>query len=254
MLQFHHHELESFAVRLLEAAGFEPTDAALVAGLLVKADLRGYPSHGVSLISTYRNSVRGGRLNTTVRPRVSRERKLIAVIDADEFIGQVAATEAMTLAIAKATEHGIGIVTLRNPGHLGRLADYVEMAADQGMIGMAFHYVQSDTVAPYGGLEGISGTNPIAFALPSKDRQHIIVDFATSAISSFVLRLKARMGEEISEGVMLDAEGSATTDYRRYQGPPRGALLPFGGHKGSALSLVAQLLGYVLPEASALAE
>ena len=140
-------------------------DSRLVAKLLVKAELRGYPGHGVTRIRPYLSWVKEGTLNIRERPQVVREGKTTAVIDGNHYIGQVVAHAGMKLAISKAQEHGVGIVCLCRAGHVGRLADYMEMAAEAGFIGMGAVSVGSGTTTLYGGMERITGTNPMAFGI-----------------------------------------------------------------------------------------
>ena len=246
MPRFSHVELLEFGEQLLSSAGFPKTDSHLVASMLVKADLHGYAGHGISRIPSYVSRMRAGLIRLNERPRVLREGKSTAVIDGNHYIGQVIAHEGMNLAISKAKEHGVGMVCLYRAGHVGRLADYVELAAEQAMIGMAAVSVGSGNITPYGGMEPVCGTNPMAFAIPGKKGQHIIFDFATAAISMGELHKKVSRGEAIAEGVMLDGYGKPTTDFNEFLGPPRGVILPFGGYKGSGLNLVTEILGGIL--------
>jgi len=244
--KFAHAALLEFAERLLLSAGASQRDASLVAGLLLKADLQGYAGHGISHVPSYVSRIRSGLLRLDTRPRVVREGKTTAVVDAHHFIGQVAAHEGMKLAIAKAREHGVGIVCLFRSGHVGRLADYVELAVEQGMIGIALASVGGGSVAAYGGMEPFAGTNPIAFGVPARGGEHIVLDFATAAMSMGELRRKVSKGEAIPPGVMLDGQGHPTTEFKAFLGPPRGVILPFGGYKGSGLHLMAEILGGIL--------
>ncbi len=152
----------------------------------------------------------------------------------------------MELAIKKAKEHGAGIVCLRRAGHTGRLADYMEMATDQGMIGMAAASVGSAVTALYGAMEPITGTNPMAFGIPARDGKQIILDFATASMSMGEIQKRVRNKEKIPEGVMLDGHGNPTTDFKTFRGPPRGVFTAFGGHKGSGIALITEILGGLL--------
>lgn len=181
-----------------------------------------------------------------MKPEVVREGKTTAVIDGNHYIGQVVAYTGMKLAITKAKEHGVGIVCLIRAGHVGRLADYVEMAAEQGMIGMGAVSVGSGNIAPYGGMERVTGTNPMAFGIPAKNGEHIILDFATSAMSMGELQKRLSRKEAIPDGVMLDGYGNPTNDFKVFRGPPRGVFLPFGGYKGSGLNFITEILGGIL--------
>ena len=241
-----HARLLSFSERLLRAGGMPAADSALVARLLVKADLRGYPGHGVTRIPPYLEWIKDGTINLHKRIEIEREGKITAVIEGNHTIGQVAATAAMNLAIKKAREHGAGIVCLRHASHTGRLADYMEMAAEAGLIGMGAVSVGSGTTTLYGGMERITGTNPIAFGIPARGGQHIIIDFATAAMSMGEIQKRVARKETIPDGVMLDGLGRPTSDFKAFRGPPRGVFLPFGGYKGSGIALVTEILGGIL--------
>jgi uncharacterized oxidoreductase len=158
----------------------------------------------------------------------------------------VVAHDAMNLAIDKARQHGIGIVCIRRASHCGRLADYVEMAADQGMIGIGAVSVGAGNTAPYSAMERATGTNPIAFGIPGSGARHFILDFATSSMSMGEIQKRLARGEAIPEGVLIDGHGNPTTDFAAFRGPPRGMFLAFGGYKGSGIALVTELLGGAL--------
>jgi len=244
--KFSHGELQRFAEKLLSAAGVPYEHSQLVAKLLLKADLYGYPGHGISRIPSYVSSIRAGVTSLEGRPKVIREGKTTAVIDGNHCMGQVVAHEGMNLAITKAREHGVGIVCILHSAHVGRLADYVEVAAEHGMIGFAAVSVGAGNIPPYGAMEPITGTNPMAFGIPARNGQHIILDFATAAMSMGELQKKVSKGEKIPEGVILDGQGNPTTDFRSFLGPPRGVILPFGGYKGSGLNLITEIMAGLL--------
>src|SRR5512145_901326 len=223
-----------------------PDDAMLVAKLLVKADLRGYPGHGVTRVPPYLGWIRDGTIKLEKKAKILRERKISAVIDGNHYIGQVVAHAGMTLAIEKAKKYGVGIVTLRRASHTGRLADYMEMAADEGLIAMGAVSVGSGTTTFYGGMERMTGTNPMSFGIPGRNGRHIILDFATSAMSMGEIQKRIARSEAIPGDVLLDGHGQPTTDFNAFRGPPRGVFLPFGGYKGSGVALVTELLGGAL--------
>lgn len=221
-------------------------DADLVATLLVKGELRGYAGHGVIRVNPYLNWIKDGTYQIKDKPAVERQGKITAVVDGKHYIGQVAAHFAMELAIKKAKEHGAGIVCLRRAGHTGRLADYMEMATEQGMIGMAAASVGSAVTALYGGMQPITGTNPMAFGIPARGGKQIIFDFATASMSMGEIQTRVRNRQPIPEGVMLDGQGNPTTDFNAFRGPPRGVFTAFGGHKGSGVALMTEILGGIL--------
>jgi LDH2 family malate/lactate/ureidoglycolate dehydrogenase len=241
-----HTQLLTFSDELLRAGGMPSGNAALVAKLLVRADLRGYPGHGVTRIPSYLSWIKDGTINLRKGIEIKREGKISAVIEGNHTIGQVAATAAMNLAINKARQHGTGIVCLRHASHTGRLADYMEMAAETGLIGVGAVSVGAGTTTLYGGMERITGTNPIAFGIPARNGQHIVLDFATAAMSMGEIQKRFARKETIPDGVMLDGNGKPTNDFNVFRGPPRGVFLPFGGYKGSGIALVTEILGGIL--------
>ena len=246
MPKIDHKQLLHFCNQLLSTGGMSKDDAELVAELLVRGELRGYAGHGVIRVNPYLNWIKDGTYQIKEKPTIEREGKIAAVIDGKHYIGQVAAHFAMELAIKKAKEHGASIVCLRRAGHTGRLADYMEMATDQGMIGMAAASVGSAVTTLYGGMEPITGTNPMAFGIPARGGKQIIFDFATAAMSMGEIQKRVRSKEKIPEGVMLDGHGNPTTDFNAFRGPPRGVFTAFGGHKGSGIALVTEILGGLL--------
>jgi uncharacterized oxidoreductase len=241
-----HQQLQSFCHQLLAAGGMPAEDAKLVAQLLVKGELRGYAGHGVLRVPQYLEFLKKGTYQVSDKPAIEREGKLTAVVDGKHYIGQVAATFAMELAIKKAEEHGAGIVCLRRAGHTGRLADYMEMAADEGLIGIGAACVGSAITTLHGGMKPITGTNPMAFGIPARGGRHIILDFATASMSMGEIQKRVRNKEKIPDGVMLDGQGNPTTDFKTFRGPPRGVMLAFGGHKGSGVALITEILGGIL--------
>jgi hydroxycarboxylate dehydrogenase B len=242
----YYDSFQDFAERLFRAGGIPQRDSRLLAELLAKADLRGYTGHGTCRVGPYLAWTKDGTTQIVEAPAVLRESKSTAVVDAKHYIGQIAAYDAMKLAIAKAKEHGTGTVALRRAGHIGRLADYMELAADEGMIGFGAVCVGSGSVTLYGGMERITGTNPMAFGIPARDGAHVILDFATSAMSMGEIQKREGRGEAIPEGAMLDGYGRPTKSVKTFRGPPRGVLLPFGGYKGSGLNIVAEILAGIL--------
>jgi hydroxycarboxylate dehydrogenase B len=244
--KLHHKELLDFSERLLATGGMPSNDARLVANLLVKAELRGYPGHGVTRVRQYLSFIKNGTINLREKPKVLREGKTTAVIDGNHYIGQVVAQMGMELAIAKAKEHGVGVVCIRRASHTGRLADYMEMATEAGLIGVGTVSVGAGTTTLYGGMERVVGTNPMAFGIPARNGRHIILDFATASMSMGEIQKRVARKEPIPDGVMLDGHGNPTNDFKTFRTPPRGVFLPFGGYKGSGVALITEILGGIL--------
>lgn len=223
-------------------------DAALVATLLVRANLRGHDSHGVIRIPHYVRALKAGDVNPTPTIRVESDTGPIARVDGDLGLGQVVARRGMTLAIDLARAHGLAAVTLRRTSHIGRLADYAEMAAARGLIGILWANVpMSLSVAPWGGAARRLGTNPHAIAVPGADGTVAMsLDFATSVFAEGKLKVKVNRGEPVPPGVMLNGAGQPSTDPREYYADPPGVLLTAGEHKGYGLSLAVEILGGIL--------
>jgi LDH2 family malate/lactate/ureidoglycolate dehydrogenase len=239
-------KLRDFCGQLLCRGGIPRDDAELVADLLVKGEARGYAGHGVSRVVQYLEFVDNKVYDLSAKPQIEREGKITAAIDAKHYVGQVAAHMAMTLAIKKAKQHGVGIVTVRRAGHSGRLADYMEMATEQGLIGVGAASVGSATTTLFGGMKPITGTNPMAFGIPTRNGQAIILDFATASMSMGEIQRRVARKEPIPDGVIIDGNGNPTNDFKAFRGPPRGVFLPFGGYKGSGVALVTEILAGLL--------
>ena len=246
MPNFTFNGLVLFAEQILSRSGLPRDESELVAKMLVKADLNGYSGHGISHILSYVDRIKTGTIQLGTRPEVVREGKATALMDGHFYFGQVVAYEGTKLALQKAREHGTGTVCIRHSGHIGRLADFMELIAESGMIGIAALNVGGRSIASYGAMESFGGTNPMGFGIPRRGGEHIILDFATAASSMGELRKKVRRGEAIPPGVMLDGKGYPTTDFEKFNGTPRGVVLPFGGYKGSGLHLMAEILGGIL--------
>ncbi|MBI1297208.1 Ldh family oxidoreductase [bacterium] len=238
--------LIDFAGRIFQAAGAPQDVATLVASSLVDSNLVGHDSHGVVRVVQYLSSIEQGQLDPRAQPTVRQETSVIALIDAHGGFGQVAAHKAMRMAIDKAKEHGLAAIGLVDCGHVGRMGEWVEMAAQEGLISLAFCNGGGGRgiVAPFGGVARVLGTNPIAAAIPVANREPIVLDFATSAVAEGKVRIARNSGKHIPEGWILDKDGNpSTTPDDLYDG---GVLLPAAGHKGFGLSLLVEFMAGLL--------
>lgn len=242
-------QARAYGQRVLEAQGV-PTDIAIdVAEHLVESDRVGYTSHGLSILTNYRRVLAENLADPKGRPELTNDQGMFIAYDGHHGLGQHVGKVIIQKSIERAQEHGQCIVTLRGSHHLGRMGHYGEMVAAQGLILLAFVNVvnRSPTVAPFGGAQACLTTNPMCFAGPLPDgRPPFIVDMATSAIAVNKARVLATKGEQAPPGSLIDAQGNPTTDPNALFATPPGALLPFGGHKGYAMGLVAELLAGVL--------
>jgi uncharacterized oxidoreductase len=237
------------AVRaIFAAAGCGNGEAARIADSLVESNLVGHDSHGVIRVPLYIDWLRAGNVLANQTLKVVFDKDGIAVVDGQFGFGQTMGHAAMVLAIEKGRRFGLAAVALRNPGHLGRIGEWAEMAVSAGLISL--HFVGSSgagtLVAPFDGIEGRLSANPVAVGIPVKNGTPIVWDISTSTIAEGKVRVALNKGLPVPAGCLIDAEGRPTTDPKVFYGPPRGAILPFGGHKGFGLCLVADILGGAL--------
>jgi uncharacterized oxidoreductase len=236
--------LQTLVQSIFNAAGCNTGEAGTIARRLVDANLVGHDSHGVIQVPTYLKWVQEKKVvpNQTVHSVIDNE--VLAIVDGQFGFGQMIGEQAMNLAVRKSRKFGIGVVGLRNSGHLGRIGDWAEMAAEAGCVSL--HFVNTTglgiLVAPHGGYDARLSANPIAAGVPRKSAPHIILDISTCVIAEGKIRVALNKGEPIPEGCALDAIGQPTTDPRVFYGPPRGSILPFGGHKGYGLGIIAEVL------------
>jgi hydroxycarboxylate dehydrogenase B len=249
-------QLESLATRIFAALGVPESDAAWVGQLLVRANLRGHDSHGVIRIPQYAGSIRKGETNPRPALQVLAETPTTAIVDGDLGLGQVVARRATEVALDKAARLGLAAVGTRRSNHIGRLADYAEMAAERGFVGLVWvNAPTAHSVVPFGGLARRLSTNPLAVAVPGPDGGVAIsVDMATSIVAEGKVRVKRNRKEPLPTGWAIDPAGRPVTDPEVFYGPPRAGLLPVGAHKGTALGLIVEVLGGILSGEGAIGE
>jgi LDH2 family malate/lactate/ureidoglycolate dehydrogenase len=242
-------DLRATAKAIFRAAGADPEPTSILVNHLIDANLAGHDSHGVQHIPGYVAMMEKGVIRPNARPEVTRETAVSALIDGHWTFGQVSLRFAIDRAIAKAKESGVAVVGVLRCTHIGRLGTYSTLAAREGVVVMiTTGYLDSATV-PYGGRQGIFGTNPFSFGFPAGDRPDVMIDFATTVIAAGKVEVARAKHECVPPGCLLDKDGNPTTDPEViYQG---GMMLPFGGHKGSALATLSVLLSHVLVPASA---
>jgi len=239
-------QLRNLGTRVFEALGTPSNEAKRVADSLVKANLAGHDSHGVIRIPQYVNGIKRGQIKPGAKIEVVKESPSTALLDGNWGFGQVIAEKGMKMVIEKAKAHSISAVGLFHCNHIGRLGEYSLMAAEQDMIGIVVCNAgpPGGNTAPYGGRARRLSTDPISAAVPAWKSKPFLLDFATSVVAEGKLRIKYYRGEKVPRGWIIDKEGRPTTDPKDfYEG---GAVLPFGDHKGYALSLLIDILGGAL--------
>ena len=242
--------LFELTMRIFAAAGAPGPIARQVANSLVLNSLMGVDSHGVLRIPQYLEAIEKGSIVPDAVPRVVRDRGVAAILDGQWAFGQVVARQAMQMAVEKAAQHTVGIVSFAKVLHIGRLGEWAALAADQGYFGWVLTNgaLPGGSVAPHGSGQRLFGTNPVAFGIPGGSHPSAVVDFSTSATAEGKVRLAKFKGERVPAGWLLDRDGRPTTDPADlYDG---GALQTFGGHKGYGLSLMVEVLGGILSGAN----
>jgi uncharacterized oxidoreductase len=226
---------------IMQAGGSQDGEARTIARRLVESNLVGHDSHGVLRVSKYLEWVREGWLVPNAKPTIAFDSDALAIVDGNRGFGQVVGEYATRLGIAKAAKSGIAMIGLRNCGHLGRLGDWAEMAADAGQVSL--HFLNTSgamRVAPYGGSDRRLSTNPMAVGIPLSGGVPTILDITTSVVAEGKLMVAKNKGEQVPEGWIVDKHGQPTTDPEKfYDG---GSMLTIGAHKGSGLSIITDLL------------
>jgi uncharacterized oxidoreductase len=244
-------QLEKSCAHVFEGAGLQSDEAQLIARSLVLANVMGHDSHGVIRVVQYCSSLDDGKVKPGQKVKITKEADASAVVDGEWGFGQTICHQAMDIAIEKAKARSVAVVEVFNCSHIGRLGEYVEAAAEQNILGivMCNNHGGGLLQPPFGGIEARMSPNPIAVGIPTGGSFPIVVDMTASVVAEGKIRVKRNLGETLPEGWVIDADGKPTTDPAKFYGPPRGAILPFGGisaHKGYALSIVVDVLSGAL--------
>ena len=250
MPTFTQQQLHEATASIFRAAGAPADLAAQVADVLVDNHLAGHDSHGILRIPEYLQSIVDGEIVPAARPQILEESPTTALITGNWALGQATGIFAADLAIAKAKRERVAAVSVVQAAHTGRLAAFTERAAAQDVVMfMAIGTVDRPMTAPYGGAAAVLGTNPVAFSLPNPNGPAVTLDIATSAIAAGKVKVAKARHEQLPEGAILDAQGRPSTDPADFFNG--GFLQPFGGHKGYALAVIAELLSGPLAGADA---
>jgi len=216
--------------------------ALICADALINAELVGAPSHGLSRLKMYCDRISKKVINPKPKIKIKKISQSIAHVDGNNSIGFVAADIAIKTAITNAKKTGIGLVAVKNSGHYGLSGYYAEQAVKKNLIVMVFTNAPP-AVAPHGALKSLFGTNPICFGTPTGSKIPFILDTSISMINRGKIRVAAREGERIPEGVALDKFGKPTTDPKKAL---EGVQLPIAGFRGSGLAWMVDILSGVL--------
>ena len=236
-------QLEEFTACVMRALGLPSDDAATVAALMVDADMQGSDGHGVIRLAPYAKRILAGGINLKPEIKVVQERTAMALMDGDNGMGHLVMKKATELAIYKARSAGIAWVGSRLSNHAGPASLYARMALQHDMIGLYFAVGNANHLPPWGGLDMLLSTNPIAAAIPTLNEAPVVLDMATTVAAYGKVKAKAQRGEMMPEGWMIDRQGQSLLDPTKSE---EGFLLPIGGYKGYGLSLIVGILAGTL--------
>ncbi len=250
---YRRNDLEELVVALLGKCDVNNSDAFIVARVLVAAELRDIPSHGLLRLTDYIRMLRSGRINSNAVPSIIHESPSTMSLDGNNGLGPVVAQSAMEFAIKKAKVAGTGWVAVQNSNHFGIAGYYAMLALEHDMIGLCMTNA-NPLVAPTFSASGMLGTNPLAVAIPASKEPPFVADFATAAIARGKVDLLHRQGQSIDEGFLQDAKGCISTDPGILS--KGGSILPLGGsrkfgsHKGYCMAAVIDVFSALLAGAN----
>ena len=235
--------LRRFIFNALQAQGLPDADAQIVAHLMAEADLQGSDGHGVIRLPQYSKRIQAGGINTRPNIKVVQERAAMAVLDGDNGMGHLVVSKAVELAIQKARVAGVAWVGTRHSNHAGPASLYSRQPLEHDMLGLYFAVGNANHLPPWGGMDMLLSTNPISAGIPAGDEPPIVLDMATTVAAYGKVKAKAKRGEQMPEGWMIDRQGQPLLDPTRAS---EGFLLPIGEHKGYGLALMVGLLAGTL--------
>ena len=239
--------LKQFCARVFILLGVPPEHADVIAANLIEADLQGVTSHGVVRLPIYAQRLRTGAVNPRPDVRVAHETMTTAVIDGDNGMGQWVGVQAMQMAIRKAESGTCAFVSVRNSNHFGAAGYYARMAVPHDMIGFSFTIGGINHMTPWGGAQAMLGNNPFSVALPAGQERPVVLDMACSTAARGKIIVAAKDHTPIPSDWATGPEGETTTDPVEAL---KGFMLPVGGPKGYALTLVIGLLSTMLSGAA----
>jgi len=236
-------KLEDFTARALQAVGISALESRSIAALMTRADLQGSDGHGVFRLPQYIRRIKGGAVNVKPDIRVVREAAGMALVDGDNGMGHLVMRFATGKAIEKAKSAGVAWAGVKWSNHAGPASLYAGMPLEHDMAGLYLAVGNANHLPPWGGLDMLLSTNPIAVAVPAGEEPPIVLDMATTVAAYGKVKTKAQRGETMPEGWMMDRQGRPLTDPKRAN---EGFLLPIGGYKGYGLALIFGLLAGTL--------
>ena len=252
-------QLQELIAAIFTAAGCGAEEAGRIGRYLISANLAGHDSHGVIRTPRYIQWLKEGKVRAGQTLTVVNDGPVHATVDGNWGFGQTIGPLAVDLGIAKAREAGLSVIGLRHSGHLGRIGDWGERAAEAGLASIHFVNVEGgELVAPFGGVDRRFSTNPVCIGIPGEgDKPMLLLDMATSLVAEGKVLVASNGGKPVPPGALVQPDGQFTSDPAALYGPlkpsaPRdpamgeGARVAFGLHKGSGLAFMCEMLAGVL--------
>ena len=234
-------KLNQIIVKIFKKNGLSTNHAIICSKALINAELVGAHSHGLARLKMYCDRIQKKVINPKPKIKIKKISQSITQIDANNSIGFVAADIGIKKAIKNAKKTGIGLVGIKNSGHYGLSGYYAEQAVKKNLIVFCFTNAPP-AIAPHGARKSLFGTNPICFGTPTSSKVPFILDTSVSIINRGKIRVAARTGKKIPEGVALDKFGKPTTDAKKALA---GVQLPIAGFRGSGLAWMVDILSGV---------
>ena len=238
-------EVRVLSQRIFENAGVPGQDAAVVVDNLITADVLGVASHGLMRVAAYVGRIKKGLTNPVPQIGVKKVADNMFKVNADHALGQVAAMRALELCMEQAKKSGNAIAVINHMNHIGMVSYYTKKAAEHGLLAFACTNA-SPTMAPFGGLDCLLGTNPFSVSFGAGKYDNFTLDVATAAVARGKIRMYQKEGKLLPQGWAIDAEGNDTTDPAEAL---KGSLLPMAAHKGYGLAMIIDALSGIVADA-----
>ncbi len=251
-------DAETLITEIFEKKSCSPDEAKTISKRLCLSNLKGHDSHGIVRVPRYCDWIDESKVFPNREHSVILDSGPLAIVDANQGFGQVMGERSVEEGVKRAKEYGISLIGLKNSGHLGRIGDWSELAADQGIVSLHFVNVRGSLlVAPFGGSDRRGSTSPLSIGVPVKGREHIILDMATSTVAEGKALVAQKGGKKLPLDALVDQFGNLTNNTEALYGkiepndvpnPDKGlgAITAFGMHKGFGINFMMEILGGAL--------
>jgi len=237
------NEIHELAKKTLLTNGCDDETACILADLIMKAERDGSLSHGLFRLPAYVSGLKSGKINGKARPEVKKISPSVIKVLGNNCLAPIVQKKSIPELVKVARENGVAVLAITNSHHMAAMWPETEMIAEQGLVGFACTSYKP-AVAPAGAIKPLFGTNPISFAWPRPGKTPVVFDMATASMAMGEVQVAKREGHKVPLGTGLTKEGKETTDPGEIA--DGGVLLPFGGYKGSVISMMVELLAGAL--------